>query len=151
MKRPIVLVAVVAVVLVAGLVVFQLVGGGEDEPEFTTSTYEQLEADAEEAGLTLCDGETSDADVIGGYEKRIYHIGSDGDCGSADDLVIVRAFNGAGELHDINSDSYTGDNVLGYRWHQYLISVTGAIQPDNLESFRMAMDEIGAEVAFDQV
>lgn len=118
-----------------------------DEPEFGKGTYREIETAMTDAGLDVqsSEGFSSEADVVGGFEQEVYDVFSP----KGDGLVVVRAFSGPSQLDGIGEDSYLGDAVLGWRWQQFLVTITDASDPDTINLLRQGMNDLDAVEVFD--
>jgi hypothetical protein len=116
--------------------------------EFGHGSYGEIESAMDDAGLDVQLGSTtSDADIVGGYEKTAYDVFSP----EGDGLVVVRAFSGPKQLAEIGEDSYVGDAGVGYRWEQFLVTITTGSDPAAIELLDHAMSELGAVEVFNQL
>jgi hypothetical protein len=146
MTRTFATIAAIAALAVVMAVFLAATTIGQDmDPEFGDGTYRDIEAALTGAGLDANGGPTGDADIVGGYEKVAYDVYSP----KGDGLVIVRAFSGPEQLDEINDESYVGDAAVGYRWQQFLVTITGGSDPAAIDLFRVAMTELGADEVFD--
>ena len=150
-RRTILILTVCVIAIAIAFVAINASAAGQEQQEFGQGNYDTVTTALTDVGLDVAEENFSaGGDVTGSYEKMTYSVATRSN--ASDGLVVVNAYAGPEQLDEIGEDSYVGDSLIGYRWQQYIVSITQSSDPVVIAAFRQAMGELdGASVAYDHL